>query len=162
MGTCLPWVAEQFPNAQIFVLPRNHDGNIDREDKVQDVAAANGAAFLQKSECFFGRHRFLSCTLWTDFQIYGDKPANLQRAANHMDDDHYIRVAKTGYKTLRLTQTAQIHVEHRQGLEERLSEKFDGETTVITHYAPHLKALKGTPAIGPCYASDLEILIPKH
>jgi Icc-related predicted phosphoesterase len=53
-------------------------------------------------------------------------------------------------------------VDHRQWLEKRLSEEFEGETTVITHHAPHLKALKGTPAIGPCYASDLEALILKY
>jgi predicted MPP superfamily phosphohydrolase len=162
---CLPWLAEQLPSAQIFVLPGNHDyydGDIDREDRLQDVAAAHGTAFLQKSEVFFGRHRFLCCTLWTDFKIYGDRPANIQHAANHMNDYHYIRVAKSGYKNLTPTQTAQIHMDHRRWLEERLSEEFDGETTVITHHAPHLNALKGTPAIGPCYASDLEALILKY
>ncbi len=79
-----------------------------------------------------------------------------------MNDYHYIRVAKTGYKNLTPMQTAQIHMDHRRWLEERLSEKFEGETTVITHHAPHLNALKGAPLIGPCYASDLEALILKH
>jgi predicted MPP superfamily phosphohydrolase len=162
---CLPWLAERLPNAEFFVLPGNHDhydGNIDREDKLQNVAASNGAAFIQKSELFFGRQRFLCCTLWTDLAIYGERTANRQHAANYMNDYNYIRVAKTGYKKLTPMQTAQIHVDHRQWLEERLSEEFEGETTVITHHAPHLKALKGTPAIGPCYASDLEALMLKY
>lgn len=162
---CLPWVAERLPNARLFILPGNHDfydGNIDREDKLRDVAAAHGAAFIQKSELFFGRQRILCCTLWSDFEIYGDRPANLQRAVRFMNDYHYIRVAGTGYKPLTPLRAAQIHMDHRQWLDERLSEPFDGETTVITHHAPHLKALKGMPEIGPCYASDLEALTLKH
>ena len=162
---CLPWIAERLPGAQIFVMPGNHDyydGSIDREDKLRDAAKAHGATFLQKSEIILGRHRLLCCTLWTDFEIYGERSDNLRNAVTHMNDYLYIRVAKTGFKKLMPLQTAQIHMDHRQWLARRLSEPFDGETTVITHHAPHIKALKDMSDTGPCYASDLEPLILKH
>ena len=162
---CLPWVAELLPNARILVMPGNHDyydGDIDREEKLRAVADTHGAGFLQKSELIFGRNRFLCCTLWSDFKIYGDRAENIQHAARAMNDYRYIRVAKTGYKKLTPSDTARIHVDHRQWLDDRLSEVFEGETTVITHHAPHLRALNGMPIMGPCYASDLEALILKR
>ena len=162
---CLPWIAEQLPRAQIFVMPGNHDyydGSIDREDKLRDAAAAHGATFVQKSELIFGRHRLLCCTLWTDFDIYGERTENLRHAVTQMNDYLYIRIAKIGFKKLTPVQTAQIHLDHKKWLSKRLSEPFDGETTVITHHAPHPKALKEMSDIGPCYASDLEPLILKH
>lgn len=162
---CLAWIAERLPSALIFAMPGNHDyydGCIDKEHKLRDAAAAHSVTFLQKSELIYGRHRFLCCTLWTDFEIYGEKLENLRRAAAHMNDHHFIRVARENYKKLTPVKTAQIHTDHRQWLEGRLSEAFDGETTVITHHAPHARALKGTPDIGPCYASDLEAMILEH
>ncbi|MBB3995994.1 putative phosphohydrolase [Sulfitobacter undariae] len=162
---CLPWLADRLPNAQIFVMPGNHDyydGSIDREEKLREVAAANNASFVQKSELIYGANRFLCCTLWTDFDIYGDRAEGFRRAASHMNDYHYIRFAAGGYRKLTPAQTAQIHSDHRKWLDERLSEPFEGETTVITHHAPHINALKDAPSMGPCYASDLESLILKH
>ncbi len=162
---CLRWINARLPEAQVFVMPGNHDyydGCIDQEDKLRDVAAAHGAAFIQKSELVLGRHRILCCTLWTDFEIYGDRTDNLRHAATYMNDYNFIRVARKGYKKLVPVETAQIHLDHRRWLEERLSSAFDGETTVITHHAPHVMALKGRPDIGPCYASDLEAVIIKY
>jgi predicted phosphodiesterase len=162
---CLRWITARLPEAQVFVMPGNHDyydGCIDQEDKLRDVAAVYGAAFIQKSELVFGRHRILCCTLWTDFEIYGDRTDNLRHAATYMNDYNFIRVARKGYKKLVPVETAQIHLDHRRWLEEQLSTSFDGETTVITHHAPHVMALKDTPGIGPCYASNLEAMIIKY
>ena len=161
----LEWIGERIPAAKIFVMPGNHDvydAAIDQEDKLRDVAKANGATFVQKSELIFGRNRVLLCSLWSDFEIYGDRVVNMRHAAAHMNDFHLIRVAKEGYRKLTPAHTARIHVDHREWLKDRLSHRFDGETTVITHHAPHANALKGQPAIGPCYASNLEGMILQH
>ena len=162
---CLPWITERFPDAQIFVMPGNHDyydGDIDQEEKLRDVAADHGVAFLQKSTLIVGCHRLLCCTLWSDFEAYGDRVDNMRRAGADMNDYKYIKVAKSGFRKATPPQTIQIHTDHRTWLEQKLSECFDGETTVITHHAPHVKALKEPSALGPCYASNLEEMILKH
>ena len=69
---CLPWLAEQFRGAKLYVLPGNHDyydGQIDDEERLAEVAEVNDAVFVQKSELILGQHRFLFATLWTDFEI---------------------------------------------------------------------------------------------
>lgn len=161
---CLSWISRQFPDAQVYVLPGNHDYydfRIDDEARLASIAEENGAAFIQKAELFVGNHRFLCATLWTDFEIYGDRVSNMRTASNVMRDYHYIKVARNNYRRLTPSQTAEIHRDHRAWLEARLAKPFDGETTVITHHAPHRNALSAEPSYGPCYASDLEDMILK-
>ncbi|MEP3846061.1 MAG: metallophosphoesterase [Paracoccaceae bacterium] len=159
---CLSWLADQFPVAKFFVMPGNHDyydSQIDGEERLSEVAKVHNAVFVQKSELIFEHHRFLFATLWTDFEIYGDRAANMQTAGRVMHDYHYIRVARNNYRRLTPVQTAAILLEHRAWLAARLAEPFNGETTVITHHAPHRNALSAEPSYGPCYASDLEDMI---
>lgn len=159
---CIPWLAGRFPDAQLYVMPGNHDYydfRIDDENRLAEVADKHGASFLQKSELISGRCRILCATLWTDFEVYGDRAANMQTASRVMSDYHYIKVARNNFRRLTPAQTAAIHAEHRGWLLERLAEPFDGETTVISHHAPHRNALSAEPAYGPCYASDLEKII---
>ena len=114
---CLPWLADRLPRAELFVIPGNHDyydGCIDREDKLRDAAVAHDAGFLQKTELILGRHRFLCCTLWTDFRIFDDAAKATARAAAHMNDYQYIRVAKAKYSKLKPAHTMRIHINHRE------------------------------------------------
>lgn len=143
-------------------MPGNHDYydfRIDGEDRLMEIAEKHGAFFLQKSELISGRHRILCATLWTDFEVYGDRAANMQTASRVMSDYLYIKIARNNFRRLTPAQTAVIHAEHRSWLLERLSEPFDGETIVISHHAPHRRALSAEPSYGPCYASDLEEII---
>lgn len=143
-------------------MPGNHDYydfRIDDEVRLAEIAEKHGASFLQKSELISGRRRIMCVTLWTDFEVYGDRAANMQTASQVMSDYRYIKVARNNFRRLTPAQTAATHAEHRSWLLERLSEPFDGETIVISHHAPHRRALSAEPAFGPCYASDLEEII---
>ena len=162
---CLPWLADRMPKAQIYVMPGNHDYydfKIDQEDHLETIATEHGATFIQKTELISGDHRFLCATLWTDFELYGDRVANMQNGARVMGDYHYIKVAQNGGQKLTPSTTAEIHHDHRAWLGTRLADGFAGDTTVITHHAPHRKALSAEPSYGPCYASNLEDLILKY
>ena len=162
---CLTWLAERLPDTQIYVMPGNHDYydfQIDQEDRLEAIAARHGAAFIQKTELISGNQRFLCATLWTDFEVYGDRIANMENGARVMNDYQRIKVAKSGHRRLSPAMTAEIHQDHRAWLEARLADGFDGDTTVITHHAPHRKALSAEPSYGPCYASNLEAMILKY
>ena len=159
---CFLWLAERFPDAKLYVLPGNHDfydGQIDNEEHLSEVAEVNKAVFVQKSELILGQHRFLFATLWTDFEVYGDRADNMRTAARVMSDYHYIRVARNNYRRLTPVQSTEIHLDHRAWLTARLAEPFNGKTTVVTHHAPHRNALSAEPSYGPCYASNLEDMI---
>ena len=141
---CFPWIADRFPYAQLYVLPGNHDYydfRIDDEERLVEISENHDVAFVQKSQLILGRQRILFSTLWTDFEIYGDRTANMQTAARVMSDYHYIKVARNNFRRLSPVQTAAIHSDHCNWLATHLAEPFDGDTTVVTHHAPHRAAL---------------------
>jgi len=151
---------------RIFILPGNHDYydfRIDGDDRLAEIARAEGAHFLQKSEVMIGRTRFLCCTLWTDFALYGDVAASQAIAKSRMNDYCYIRNAGAGYRRIRPYETALIYAEHRGWLAERLSNPHAGPTIVVTHHCPHPGLISKTPGdLDPVYGSDLTELIQRH
>jgi len=47
---CIPWLAERLSDAQLYVMPGNHDYydfRIDDEDRLAAIAEKHGASFLQ-------------------------------------------------------------------------------------------------------------------
>ncbi len=166
--SCLEWVASKLPNAQVWVFPGNHDyydGRIDREDKLEAAAESVGAHFAQKRSIEIDGHRFLCCTLWTNFNLFGEPQqwAAMHDAGRVMNDYRYIRVERKGYGRLEPRESAAIHADHRGWLDAELAKPFDGETIVVTHHAPHPKVLsRAGNSIDAAYASDLSRLIERH
>lgn len=162
----LAHIAQHIDLACVYVMPGNHDYYdhcLDDEDRLTGICEAAGAQFVQKRELHFGAARFLCCTLWTDFALYGDPTMAMTRAAAGMNDYQYIRMARRGYGRIRPADTAQVHADHRAWLDARLGEPHDGPTIVVTHHCP-LPALVGERqgTMAPAYASDLSELIEQH
>ena len=144
---------------RIYLFPGNHDYydfRLDGDDRLAEICADAGAHFSQKSEFVVGDTRFLSCTLWTDFTLYGD-PAHAMRIAEAgMNDFRYIRLAGAGHRRIRPSDTAFVHMDHRRWLEERLAMPFVGRTVVISHHCPHPDLISATPdLINSAYGSNL-------
>jgi Icc-related predicted phosphoesterase len=151
---------------RIFILPGNHDYydfRLDGDDRLAEIAASEGANFLQKSELFVGAARFLCCTLWTDFALSADVAVSQAIARKRMNDYQYIRYGAAGFRRVRPYETAAIHADHRGWLEERLSQSHPGPTIVVTHHCPHPALISETPGdLDPVYGSDLTGLIQRH
>lgn len=159
------WLAERMDLAKCHVFEGNHDyygSTIDDRGRHAEIAAAHGITYAQKAEIVRGRHRFLCCTLWTDFDLTGDRISAMQDAARSMNDYKQVRVARERYRRLRPTDTARIHADHKSWLEARLASRFDGETTVVTHHAPHPICTIPHAPWGPAYASDLTDMIETY
>lgn len=159
----------RFPEAQIIILPGNHDyygACLDREDKLADAASAAGAIFAQKTAIVIGDLRLLCCSLWTDFRLSGEAAQFMSQyvAERGMNDYRKIRLERDGYRRISPSHTAAIHHEHRLWLQEQLEIPFEGRTAVVTHHAPHPKALmeSSAPELDPAYASDLTGMISDH
>ncbi|MDF2812378.1 MAG: putative metallophosphoesterase [Microvirga sp.] len=124
-----------------------------REAKVhlleEDVTIINGV-------------RFLGCTLWTDYELYGDPPTAMRHAAVGMLDHQMIRTYES---LLRPDDARALHRRSRIWLDAVLAETFDGPTVVVTHHAPHTQSISpmfaGSPT-NPAFASDLTLLIERH
>lgn len=99
--------------------------------------------------------RFLCCTMWTDFQV-GDDAAYAQISAlRGMNDYRYIRMAQERYRRIRPVDTAEVHADHRNWLQGRLTRPFAGRTVVITHHCPHPDLIGHQAELAAVYGSDL-------
>ena len=151
-----------FPDRALFILPGNHEyysGHLALDDELRTSAKDAGATFIQKAEFILDDVRFLTCTLWTDFELHNTPDASMARADQGMND--YVIIAKSASdpNAIRPQDTVQIHREHRAWLEERLADPFDGRTVVITHHCPSPAGLHKEHPLSPAFGSDLDQLI---
>ncbi|EPX76431.1 metallophosphoesterase [Salipiger mucosus] len=156
-------IGRYMPLDRVHVFPGNHDYYhhvLDGDDRLAELARAEGAHFAQKSEFVIRDHRFLCCTLWTDFRLGGGRAEAMREARGRMNDYRYIRVASDGYRRAKPTDTEHVHANHLSWLSDRLSMPFDGKTIVVTHHCPHPDLVpEPADAVAPAYASDLRALI---
>lgn len=93
--------------------------------------------------------RFLGCTLWTDFNLFGeDKRAECLALGNARLNDFRL-IHSFGFK-FTAEDSAEIHAESRKWLTQKLiNEPFDGHTVVVTHHSP------SWGSVSPWYQEDL-------
>jgi predicted phosphodiesterase len=122
---------------------------------------AGRVQFLEDTAASFsfpdGRVNVLGCTLWTDYELNGNREAAMFAARLRMNDHHFIRANGAAF----LPDDALFrHLQSRLWLHETLA-RLHGEdpaarTLIVTHHAPSGRFL-GTRVgeIGPAYGSEL-------
>lgn len=109
--------------------------------------------------------RFLGCTLWTDYQLYGsgDKMAMAMNIANRAINDHRV-IRCSPHDKFTPSQALALHQASVHWLKEQLDTPFAGKTVVITHHLPSelcvVPQFKGD-ALSPAFASNRDALVKK-
>ena len=164
----IQWARRQFPDTPVVYVPGNHEFYgarlPDALAELRTEAQRLGVHFLDGDECILGGTRFLGTTLWTDYELYGSAPEDLERAmadaAIEMNDFRMIQWA--GGEPLEPALVRDMHLTGVAWLAERLAEPFGGPTVVVTHHLPHRQCIhpkyEGT-RFNPCFASDLDHLV---
>lgn len=165
------WAAKTFAGIPVVYVHGNHEPygkNLEHMHRdIEEACAASGHVhFLNCGELVLGQVRFLGATMWTDFRLFGDEDRQLamREAESTMSDYKRIRVAESGYRKLRVSDTARFHAQHKSWLNQKLNEPFDGKTVVVTHMAPSMQSVSEYYAddlISAAYASNLDELVQK-
>ena len=70
------WLLERVTDRPVLYIAGNHEGygcDIDRTvEKARAAAAGSNVHVLQNDSLILGGVTFLGCTLWTDFDLFGD------------------------------------------------------------------------------------------
>jgi Icc-related predicted phosphoesterase len=168
----IEWTHDTFPDCKVLAVAGNHEFYDEEIHAVTEKlrAAAKLSAnvtFLERDEVVVGGVRFLGCTLWTDFALFGPDSIDhsLHRAQKHMNDYHTIRMREEGtgrVRRLRPVDTARMHRQAIRWLRAALHHPYTEKTVVVTHHAPHWRCVPDrftNDDLTPAYASHLEHLM---
>ena len=129
------------------------------------VAPLYGVHFLENDTVVFGSVRFVGCTLWTDYALYGEANMALamRTARDGLNDHRRITWAKKPqWQRFRPQEALLLHRRSRSFLAAELAKPFIGTTVAVTHHAPHAGSLHSRYAndlLSAAFVSDLSSII---
>ncbi len=149
------WARESFGSKPVVYVAGNHEfygGYWERTlDDMRQAAREFGIEFLENDSVEIQGIRFLGCTLWTDFDLFGEKDRNwaMQRTGNALND--YRRIKNDSLQSLYYDVHARPHelvpehtrVRHlasRAWLEKELARGDPDRTVVVTHHYPSIQS----------------------
>ncbi len=160
--------AAEYLGVPVVYVAGNHEAY--RQDLETVLAACRARAadasgrvlFLERDAVEVAGLRVLGCTLWTDYEIYGDVREGM-RAAESMLVDH--RLITCAGRPFMPYDALVRHRAARSWLERELAAGAGRPTLVVTHHAPLRAAVEprfeGSP-LTPAFVSDLEPLVMEH
>lgn len=161
------WARMGFPGVSVLYIAGNHEHYDERigrlHEKLHEAAAGSNVIVMENRSIDLNGRRFFGATLWTDFNLFGDRMSAMAAAGDKqkgMNDYRKIRRADTS--RLRPPHTAQLHAASRLALIQFLTHGDPARSVVITHHAPSQKSLpesKHSEPISAAYASNLDDLI---
>ena len=147
------WARRCFPDVPVIVLAGNHEhyGHdfLENLDDMRAAAQGSNVQVLERDEVVINGVRFLGCTLWTDFEIFGageNRDYAMAMASRGISDFRAIRYGKAHFAP---SDAARIFEESVTWLQRRLDAHHAGPTVVVTHHAPHRQS------IHPRFANDI-------
>jgi Icc-related predicted phosphoesterase len=132
--------------------------------QARNAAPLYGVHLLENDTIALHGVRFVGCSLWTDYQLFGahNLPLAMRAAATGLNDHKRIKWSKQPWLRFRPQEALLLHKRSRAFIEATLAEPFTGPTVVVTHHAPHPGSLHPRYAndlISAAYVSDLTAVI---
>lgn len=151
----LRWARAAFADKAIVYVAGNHEfynGYWERTlDDLRQTAREFGVHFLENDAVEINGMRFLGCTLWTDFDMFGEKDRTwaMQRTGNALNDFRLItndslqslyHEVHARPNELVPEHTRLRHLASRAWLEKELACGDPDRTVVVTHHFPSLQS----------------------
>lgn len=164
----LQWARRHFPHETIVYVPGNHEyyGHDWNElaGDLRQAAARMDIHLLDRASMTLAGVRFLGCTLWTDFDLFGaeQREAAMAACARTLHDYRHIR---SGGRCIAPAQTRDRHLRDRAWLEGELARAAAGAwraTVVVTHMVPSDRSTAEryrSQALSAGFASHLDALV---
>ena len=129
----------------VIYIGGNHEAygtDVDRTiEKARAAAAGTNIYVLENDTVTIDGVIFIGCTLWTDFDLFGDADYAMQSAAEVMNDYRKIRIRNYELR-LRPMHTLQKHKASRDFIARELRKPKTGPRVVVTHMGPHPDAVR--------------------
>ncbi|MGR5067611.1 metallophosphoesterase [Vibrio alfacsensis] len=159
----IDWASE-FPQDVIYVLG-NHEfytgGTIaELPQELKSYARKYANVHLLDDECIVVNGvAFYGCTLWTDFELYGNADVAFYYAERSMSD--YRRINFDNVQTFTPAIAAALHKKSIGWLNKAIRSSSYSKNVIVTHHLPTPRAIhqryQGN-ALNPAFASDCSLL----
>ena len=138
----------------VIYVPGNHEYYGSSLAKVDAELAEMAHAFpnvtvLAPGVTEVGGVRFIGCTLWTDYCLFGERYRELAMAACAATLPDHTVIKVEGDTPFSPAVALDLHRQQREWLRSKLDQSFDGKTVVVSHHAP------ATGSLHPMFAQDL-------
>lgn len=144
-----------------------HDLDITLRELKKKSAQHPHIYFLEQDTVTLKGVRFLGCTLWSNFSLFGsDTRLQHKNIAQEMIPD--FRLIKKGENLFTADDAEQLFYSSFNWLKKSLAEPFAGKTVVLTHFAPDICAVhpqylqSGKDLLTPYFTSDCTDLIKEY
>lgn len=164
------WAGRAFPETPVIYVVGNHEfygSSIQATWDDLRRACPPNVYLLENESVVIGDTRFLGCTLWTDYALFGTytQLGSMDEAAGSMSDHIRISTRDGGSKrSFEPRDALATHVRSRRWLQEELATGQAANTVVVTHHAPHRNSVAAehtTDLLSAAYASNLDPLMGK-
>ena len=133
-------------------------------DTLKELAKGTNVHILENEILTIDGVNFLGCTLWTDFNLFGDPGYSGYHCQQRITDFRKIRLYPR-YSKLRAVDVSAIHHQSLRWLKSELEHKQGQNNIVITHHGPSLKSLskdRHKDICSPAYVSHLDEVLEKY
>jgi predicted phosphodiesterase len=161
----IDWAKTNFADQQVLYVLGNHEyygrAYPKHIDDLRKLTSSSNVHILENDRLVIDDVTFLGCTLWTDFQLFGDPKIAGYYATQRMTDYHKIRVDPQ-YRKLRSLDTAVIHAKSLRWLQESVLNLQGEKLVIITHHAPSARSIPTSfqeDILSAAYASLLEAFV---
>lgn len=162
------WARQTFPDKPILYVPGNHEfyGTQRLETLSQlDIAGKQcGVQILDDAEIIIEDVRFLGCTLWTDFLLFGGAKKSTAMSDGQLCLNDFRVIREEEKKPFSPARSIELHEQSLAWLKAWLGEPFDGKTVVVTHHLPSKQSVADRfkdSLLSACFASELDYLFGK-
>lgn len=169
------------PPDQIFAFPGNHDyydGRLSDDPALETVTKNASAHFVQKTALLHGDTRIFCCTLWSDFNLSGERSIAMRNAdllmADYdmigapLDPSRPIDSVPIMHRERRLKprEILRVNNDHCSWLTRSLASQHPtgahGKTVVVTHHGPHPAVAGEIDTLSAAFHSDMSELFIRH
>jgi len=140
----LKWALDQVKHKPVIYVMGNHEfygKSYPRlVNSLKEQSKGTNCFILERDTITIDGINFLGCTLWTDFELFGDPRVTGYQCQQIMTDFKKIRVSPK-FSKLRSIDVASIHHQSLAWLKQQLLEKKSMTNIVITHHGPSILSL---------------------
>mgnify|MGYP002395882471 CR=1 FL=1 len=161
----LEWALETFPSRPVLYVLGNHEYYKSSYPRLLHKLEARSrdtrVTVLENRSLEIDDVAFFGCTLWTDFELFGEARIAGWECQQKMNDFRRIRVAPS-FSKFQPRDAQAIHRHSRQWLRDSVAASGCSRKVVISHHGPGRRSLApGTEddLLSAAYVSDLEELI---